>query len=155
VAGGTRRQQRDGEWVAGELHLLEPAACLDLAAWLTPIVVAGWIASVRERQSEPLKTARELYGEGAAAAERLALEMVREIPPELLVRGLLLLANSMGPESRERLVQQLNRTTDRSEDAALRRRLADEHEAFAYAVAAAGLFDAIGRGVEGEEEGEG
>ena len=145
VALGTRHQRRDGSWEAGELHLLEPGVCLDLAAWLSPIVQEGWIESVRERQGEPLQTARELFGEGPPGAERLALEMLREIPPDLLVRGLVLLANSMGPENRERLVQKLNRTTSRMEDAALRRRLADEHEAFAYAVAAAALFDALAR----------
>jgi hypothetical protein len=145
VALGTRHQRRDGGWEAGELQILEPGTCLDLAAWLSPVVMDGWIDSVRERQAEPLQTARELYGAGAAAAERLALEMLREIPPELLVRGLVLLANSMGPENRERLIQRLNRTTSRSEDAALRRRLADEHEAFAYAVAAGALFDALAR----------
>ena len=145
IALGTRRQRADGQWEAGELHVLDAAACLDLSAWLAPIVLDGWIASIRERQGEPLKTARELYGEGPAAAERLALEMLREIPSELLVRGLVLLANSMGPESRERLIQRLNRTSNRGEDAALRRRLADEHEAFAYAVAAAGIFDALAR----------
>jgi hypothetical protein len=151
IALGTRHQNRDGKWEAGELHLLEPPVALDLAAWLTPVVLDGWIDSVRERLGEPLQTARELYGEGTAAAERLALEMLREIPPELLVRSLILLANSLGPENRERLVQQLNRTTSRMEDAALRRRLADEHEAFAYAVAASALFDALARGVIEDE----
>jgi hypothetical protein len=152
VALGTRHQRRDGSWEAGELQVLEPGVCLDLAAWLSPVVLEGWIESVRERQGDPLQTAQELYGEGAAAAERLALEMLGEIPPELLVRGLVLLANSMGPESRERLIQRLNRTSSRSEDAALRRRLADEHEAFAYAVAAAALFDAIARRLLDEQE---
>lgn len=145
VAFGTRHQRRDGQWEAGELQVLEPSACLDLAAWMSPVVVDGWLDSIRERQAEPLKTARELYGEGPPAAERLALEMLQEIPPELMVRALVLLANSLGPENRERLVQRLNRTRNRSEEAALRRRLADEHEAFAYAVAAAGLFDALDR----------
>ena len=145
VAIGTRHRGRDGGWEAGELQVLEPSVCLDLAAWLSPMVVEGWIESIRERQGESLQTARELYGEGPTAAERLALEMLREIPPELLVRGMVLLANSMGPENRERLIQRLNRTSSRSEDAALRRRLADEHEAFAYAVAAGGLFDALAR----------
>jgi hypothetical protein len=136
------------------LQLLEPAVCLDLAAWLSPIVLDGWIESVRERQMEPLQTAQELFGEGAAGAERLAVEMLREIPSELIVRGLVLLANSMGPENRERLVQRLNRTSSGAEDAALRRRLADEHEAFAYAVAAASLFDALARRLveESDEE---
>lgn len=152
VALGTRHQRRDGSWEAGELQLLEPAVCLDLAAWLSPIVLDGWIESVRERQAEPLQTAKELFGEGAGAAERLALEMLREIPPELLVRGLILLANSMGPENRERLIQRLNRTSSRMEDAALRRRLADEHESFAYAVAAAALFDALARRLLDEVE---
>ena len=152
VALGSRRQKPDGSWEAGELHLLDPALCLDLAAWLTPVVLEGWIESVRERAEEPLRTARELYGDGPPAAERLALEMLREIPAELLVRGLVLLANSMGPENRERLIQRLNRTLSRSEDAALRRRLADEHEAFAYSVASAALFDALERGVLEEQE---
>jgi len=154
VALGTRHQRRDGSWEAGELQLLEPAVCLDLAAWLSPIVLDGWIESVRERQMEPLQTAQELFGEGSAGAERLALEMLREIPSELIVRGLVLLANSMGPENRERLVQRLNRTSSGAEDAALRRRLADEHEAFAYAVAAASLFDALARRLveESDEE---
>lgn len=151
VAMGTRRQRRDGTWDAGELYVLEPSACLDLAAWLTPIVVAGWIDSVRERQAEPLRTAHELYGEGEPAATRLAMEMLRELPPDLLARGLILLANSIGPENRERLIQRLNRTGDRSEDSALRRRLADEHEALAYVVAAAGVLDAVARGEEGDE----
>ena len=53
---------------------------------------------------------------------------------------------------RERLIQRLNRTSNRSEDAALRRRLADEHEAFAYAVASAALFDALGRRLLDEQD---
>lgn len=142
IAVGTRSQRRDGSWEAGELHLLEPAVGLDLAAWLTPVVTERWRETIRERSAESLRTAQDLYGEEPNAARRLAMDMLQEIPPELLVRALVLLANSMGPENRERLVQRLNQTTDRSEDAMLRRQLAEEDEALAYAVAAAGLLAA-------------
>lgn len=154
VAVGTRRQERDGSWSPGELHLLEPSAALDLAAWLSPVVEHSWAEPVRERRAEPLRTARELYGEGPGGAERLAEEMLREIPPELLARALVLLANSIGPEARARLVSRLNRTTSPREDSALRRRLADENEAFAYAVAAAALLDALARGETDEHDSE-
>lgn len=140
IVVGTRHQRRDGGWEAGELHLLDPAVGLDLAAWLTPVVTEGWSDSIRERGAESLRTAQDLYPDEPTAARRLAMEMLQEIPPELLVRALVLLANSMGPENRERLVQRLNETADRSEDAALRRQLAEEDEALAYAVAAAGLL---------------
>ena len=80
VALGTRHQRADGEWEAGELHVLDPAVCLDLSAWLSPIVLDGWLASIRERQGEPLKTAHELYGEGPAAAEP-------RVEPLLLAHG--------------------------------------------------------------------
>ena len=146
VAIGTRRQTRDGRWEAGELHLLEPAIAADLAAWLSPLVVEGWIDTARERGLASLRTAQELYGEEPRAGEKLALEMLREIPRDLLVRALLLLANSIGPESRRRLVRRLNSTTQGDEDAVLRRRLAEEEEGVAYAVAAAGLLDALARG---------
>jgi hypothetical protein len=152
VAVGTRRQERDGSWTPGELHLLEPSAALDLAAWLSPLVEQSWAEAIRDRRAEPLRTARELYGEGPGGAERLGREMLREIPPELLARALILLANSIGPEARVRLVSQLNHTTSASEDSALRRRLADENEAFAYAVAAAALFDALARGATEEPD---
>lgn len=151
VALGTRVQRRDGSWDAGELHLLEPGTALDLAAWLSPVVEDAWIETVRERQEEPLRTAGELYGSEPGAIERLLEGVLREIPPALLLRGMILLANSIGPEARERLVARLNRTRDRSEEAELRRQLADEREAFAYIVAAAALYDALARGVEGEE----
>lgn len=155
VAVGTRRQERDGSWTPGELHLLEPSAALDLAAWLSPLVEQSWTDAIRERRAEPLRTARELYGEGPGGAERLAEEMLREIPAELVARGLILLANSIGPEARARLVDRLNRTTSAGEDSALRRRLADENEAFAYAVAAAALFDALARGATDDADGGG
>lgn len=148
VALGTRRRRRDGEWEPGEMNLLEPSACLDLAAWLAPVIEDSWIDAVRERRAEPLRTAEELYGEGAEGVSRLALQMLQEIPPRLLTRAMILLANALGPEARERLVQQLNRTSNPLEDAMLRRRLADEHEAFAYAVAAAALFDALATGAD-------
>ncbi|CAN5751416.1 hypothetical protein BH23GEM6_BH23GEM6_13010 [soil metagenome] len=143
VALGTRSQLPDGEWEAGELHILEPAAYLDLSAWLAPLVHDAWIGTVRDRRSEPLGTAQELYGDEPGGVERLAERILREIPPGLLARAMILLANSIGPRSRARLIDRLNRTEDVSEDAELRRRLAEEHEAFAYAVAAAALFDAL------------
>ena len=43
VALGTRQQRRDGSWEAGELHLLDPPVSLDLAAWLTPVVVVALV----------------------------------------------------------------------------------------------------------------
>src|SRR5690606_27539958 len=98
-----------------------------------------------------LRTAEELYGEGAAAVRRLATEMLEEMPPALLARGLILLANAIGPSARDRLVARLNATDDISEDAKIRVQLAEENSAFAYAVAAAGLFDSIGRS-PGESE---
>ncbi len=143
IALGTRFAREDGQWEHGELHLLSPRAALALASWLAPAVFDGWIPAVRERRTEQLRTAYDLHGEGAGAVRRLALEVLQEIPPELLVRGLLLLINSIGPEARQRMVARLNRTMDPSEEAALRRQLAEEREAFAYAVAAAALFDAL------------
>jgi hypothetical protein len=152
IALGTRSQRRNGEWEPGEMQLLEPTAGLDLAAWLSDMVEESWMAAVRERQPEPLRTAEELYGPGAGGVRRLAEEMLREIPPELMVRAMVLLANSVGPDTRKRLVQRLNRTEAGWEEAALRRRMADEHEAFAYSVAAAALFDALATGVADEDE---
>ena len=61
-------------------------------------------------------------------------------------RAMLLLANAIGPGARGRLVERINSTSDRSEDLLLRRRLADENESFAYAIAAAALFDALEEG---------
>jgi hypothetical protein len=152
IALGTRVQQRDGSWEPGELHLLEPAAYLDLAAWLTAPVEDAWIETVRDRQTEPLRTAGELYGDDPGAIERLLDGMLREIPPALLLRAMVLLANSIGPQSRERLVSRLNQTGSPSEEAELRRQLADEGEAFAYAVAAAALYDALERGLPASSE---
>lgn len=152
VALGTRVQQRDGSWEPGELHLLDPSAYLDLAAWLTGPVEDAWIKTVRDRQPEPLRTAAELYGDDPGAIERLLEAMLREIPPALLLRAMVLLANSIGPEARERLVSRLNRTASPAEEAELRRRLADQGEAFAYAVAAAALYDALERGLPASSE---
>lgn len=143
IALGTRTRSRSGRWEAGELHLLDPAVQLDLAAWLTEAVEDGWLDTVRARREAPVQTAAELYGEGPGSLQQLALATLAEIPPPLLARAMILLANALGPHARARIVERLNATTDPSEEAELRRRLADENEAFAYAVAAAGLFDAI------------
>ena len=150
VALGTRRQ-RGEEWEAGEMHLLEPSAYLDLVAWFAPLVSAAWIDAIRERRDEPLRTAQELFGAGSEGVERLAADMLAEIPPALLARAMILLANSIGPEARNRLVKRLNRTTNVSDDALLRRQMADESEAFAYAVATAALYDALATGAVEEE----
>lgn len=150
IAMGTRTLSRGGSWEPGELHVLPPRAFLDLAAWLAPAVEDGWIETIRARGAEPMRTAAELYGDDPSAARRLADEMLREIPPHLLARAMTLLANSIGPESRERLVSRVNATRDVSEDAVLRRRLAEEEEALAYAVAAAALFDSLARDEHGE-----
>ncbi len=151
IAMGTQVQKADGRWEPGELHFLEPSVYLDLAAWLSPAVEAVWVETVWQRQAETLRTAHELYGEGPGALTRLAAETMREIPPPLLVRGLILLANAVGPQARERLVELLNETDDRLDDQELRRRLADQNEGFAYAIAAAGLFDALVRGIYPEK----
>lgn len=151
IALGTRVAREDGQWEVGELHLLSPRAGATLAGWLAGAVEETWIHTVRERQADQLDTAQDLYGEGEGAVERLAFETLREIPPAQLVRALLLLSNAIGPEARERVVARLNRTPDRSEEAALRRQLAEEREAFAYAVAAAALFDALEHGLPEEE----
>lgn len=151
IALGTRTW-RDGAWKPGELHLLEPAAYLNLASWLAPAVEDAWMDTVRQRQAEPLRTAFELYGSDSGAVERLTERTLEEIPPDLLARAMILLANAIGPQARARLVERLNRTGSVSEDAELRRRLADEHEAFAYAISAAALYDAIARGIDEEAE---
>jgi len=143
IAMGTRLQRPDGIWEAGEMLFLESSAFLDLASWLAPAVEERWMETVRKRREAPVRTAGELYGEGPGALSRLAFDTLGEIPPDLLARALVLLANSIGPGARERLVERLNRTDSRSEDSELRRRIADENESFAYAIAAAGLFDAI------------
>jgi hypothetical protein len=151
LALGTRKRRPDGEWEAGELHLIDPSVELDLASWLAVGVERGWVETVRQRQREPLRTAGELYGEGPGAVFRFAMETLGEIPPHLLARAMILLANAIGPEARGRLVERLNETGNRSEDMELRRRLADENESFAYAIAAAALFDALAEGVYPED----
>ncbi len=151
VAIGTRVRDREGVWQAGELHLLDPEAQTELAAWLALTVEAAWFDTVRNRQSQVLRTAGELYGEGPGAVRQLAIDTVSELPPELAARAMILLANSLGPRSRQRLVDRLNRTEDLEEDAELRRRLADENEGFAYAIAAAALFDALANAIFPED----
>lgn len=147
IALGTRSRAASDEWVAGEMQILDRRAYLALAAWLAPAVEAAWHETINEHQEDQLHTAFDLYGEGPAAIERLARNMTGEISPWLLVRALTLLINSIGPDARQRLVARLNRTIDPAEESELRRRLADEQEAFAYAVAAAALFDALERGI--------
>jgi hypothetical protein len=110
------------------------------------MVSAAWIDAIRDRQEAPLRTAEELFGGGTEGVARLANEMLQQIPHGLLARAMILLANSIGPEARNRLVHRLNLTTNPAEDSALRRRMADENEAFAYAVAAAALYDALASG---------
>jgi hypothetical protein len=151
VAMGTRIAREDGGWEPGELHFLDPDVQLDLAAWLTPVVEEGWMETVRQRSLQPLRTAGELYGEGPGALSRFAFDTLGEIPPHLLGRAMLLLANAIGPRARERLVERLNETPSTTEDMELRRRLADEKAAFAYAVSAAALFDALDRGIYPED----
>jgi hypothetical protein len=151
IAIGTRTQLANGEWDSGELHLLDAHVQMDFGAWLAPIIEAGWLETVRQRQVEPLRTAEELYGAGPGALSRLALETLAQVPPDLLRRAMLLLANSLGPQARERLIGRLNETADRSEETELRRRLADENEAFAYTISAAALFDALDRGLQTED----
>jgi hypothetical protein len=148
LALGTRGRGSDGEWRAGELHVLERGEYLALAAWLAGVVEEQWHDTIRDRQADQVNIAHDLYGEGPDALVRLALDVVREMPPALLLRALVLLVNSIGPEAHQRLIARLNRTAEFSEDAALRRRIAEEREAFAYAIAAAALFDAIERGEE-------
>ncbi|CAN5451748.1 hypothetical protein BH24GEM3_BH24GEM3_23540 [soil metagenome] len=155
IALGTRTARAVGEWEHGELHLLSPVTAVALAGWLAPLVSDVWLPTVRERAAEQLSTAYDLHGEGAGAVRRLAFDVLQEIPPELLARALLLLINAIGPEARQRRVERLNRTRDRSEEAALRRQLAEEREAFAYAIAASALFDALAQGLPDEEEGSG
>jgi hypothetical protein len=139
---------------AGELHLLGPGEASALAGWLAPLVEETWRAALHERREELLRTAADLHGDGTAGVERLAQEVIRELPAGLLRRALLLLANAIGPEARERLVTRLNQTQDRSEEAVLRGKLAEEGEAFAYALAAAALFDVLDEGLlEGEGSG--
>lgn len=153
IALGTRVRRADGEWEAGELLFLPVSAQLALAAWLAPLVESNWADTVRQRQADPLRTAGELYGEGPSALRQLALDTIEEMPPDLLARAMILLANSIGPDARERLVERINETDDRSEEMELRRRMADENQTFAYAISAAALFDALSRGMIPEDAG--
>ncbi|MBA4158649.1 MAG: hypothetical protein H0X65_14405 [Gemmatimonadetes bacterium] len=145
VAIGVRRRSKNGEWTGSDLYLLDERSCLAMAGWLSPIVEDSWIGTVRERQAAQLRTSQELYGEEADGAALMADAVLKQIPAALMRRALLLLINAIGPETRNRLIEHLNRTGDMSEDAWLRRRLDEEQEAFAYAVAAAALFDVIDR----------
>lgn len=143
VAIGTRTRGRDGAWEAGELIVLPAGAALALVAWLTPVVEREWRGTGAAQLDDQLATAEELYGDRAGGVDRLAERLLEEIPPRLMARGLMLLANSIGPAERQRLVAALNATQDRSEEGMLRRRLAEEGDAFAYVVAAAALFSAM------------
>ncbi|HET7273715.1 MAG TPA: hypothetical protein VFI91_00955 [Longimicrobiaceae bacterium] len=151
IALGTRTTV-DGQIRVGELHLLDSTASTELAAWLAPTVEEAWIETVRERQEESLQTAHDLYGEGPEAVDRFASEVLREIPADLMVRALILLVNSIGPATRERLVARLNSTDSAREDTWLRQRLSQEHEAFAFGVSAAALFEALRTGAAEVEE---
>jgi hypothetical protein len=132
-----------GEWAAGDVHVLPPAAAAALAGWLSPAVQREWLGTVRQRVDEQLATAEALYGGEQGGLRRLGHRLLEEVPPGLLARALVLLAGSIGPDARERLVTVLNRTADFSEDLMLRRRLAEEGDAFAYVVAAAAVFDSL------------
>ena len=143
IALGTRLRDANGRWRNGELHLLSPSAILALAGWLAPAVEDAWRDTLRSRRAAPVNTARALHGEGPEAVQRHAFEILAEIPPAFLVRALALLVNALGPEARNRLVARLNETTDVSEEGALRQQLAEEEDAFAYALTAAALFDAL------------
>ncbi len=140
VALGTRLRGSDGEWEAGEMLVLPPGAAAALAGWLAPVVEAEWDDTVRDRLRDQLRTAQDLYGAADDGPRRLAEGILAEIPPRLLARALVLLAASIGPATRSALVDALNRTRDFSEEAMLRRRLAEEGDAFAFVVAAAALF---------------
>jgi hypothetical protein len=133
----------EGEWSAAQVHVLPPAAASALAGWLAPSVVQEWMGTVRQHLDAQLATAEALYGGEPGGLRRLGHKLLEELPPGLLARALVLLAGSIGPDARERIVGSLNRTTDFSEDLILRRRLAEEGDAFAYVVAAAAVFDAL------------
>ena len=150
IAIGTRQRDASGSWGAGELHLLAPSDYLALAGWFAEPVREAWLGVIREKQADQLRTAAELYGEGPAAVNRLALDVLAELPPPLLLRALLLLINSLGPEARERLVSRLNESPSSADDDQLRRELAEQGEGLAYAVAAAALYDALDRGLDSE-----
>jgi hypothetical protein len=141
---GSRERTGEG-WNPHGLHVLGRPAYLALAGWLAEHVEEAWLDTIRERQQEQLGTAADLFGDEPDPASHLASEMLRQLPPALLRRALLLLSNAIGPESRSRLVQRLNRTGDVSEEGRLRRDLAEADEALGYAVAAAALLDAMAR----------
>lgn len=128
----------------GALHLLPPRAAAALAGWLAPVVEEAWEETLRGRLGDALATADDLYPDEPERAARHARDLLDQLPPRLLGRALTLLANSIGPEAREEMVRALNRTGDSSEEAWLRRRLAEEGDAFAYVVAAAALLRAAG-----------
>ena len=134
---------------AGELHLLPPGSALALAAWLSSTVEQAWIDSVRERLPAQRALAEDLYGEEERRLHRLGAQLLDEVPPGLLSRALILLANAIGPDARRTIIDELNQTSDVSADAILRRRLAEESDAFAYVVAAAAVYD----GIEGDAGG--
>jgi hypothetical protein len=155
IAMRTNEPEGVGTSTGGELTILGPREALELTGWLATAVEEGWLRTVRDRAAEIHRTARELYGDEHDAERRLADVMVSELPPALLRRAFVLLVNSIGPASRERLVTRLNETDDFSEEAILRRRLAEEQEAFGYAIAAAALFDLIHRRDEEPDAAEG
>jgi hypothetical protein len=134
---------------AGELALLPPGSALALAAWLAPMVEGEWIDSVRDRLPAQRALAEDLYGDEERRLHRLAAQLLDEVPPGLLSRALILLANAIGPDARRSMVDELNQTSDVTADAILRRRLAEESDAFAYVVAAAAVYD----GIEGDAGG--
>jgi hypothetical protein len=143
VVIGTRERTADG-WEPHGLQVLERSAYLALASWLAEPVEEAWLETIRERRAEQLRTAYDLFGSEADPEERLAAEMLRQVPPALLRRALILLVNAIGPDARTRRVRRLNRTDDVSEEAILRRDIAEADEALGYAVAAAALLDAAG-----------
>lgn len=153
IALGARERDAAGRWTAGELHLLAPADYLALAGWLAEPVGEAWLGAIRDKQADQLRTAAELYGEGPSAVRLLALDVLAELPPPLLLRALLLLINSLGPKARERLVSRLNTAPSSADDDLLRRELAEQGEGLAYAVAAAALYDALDRGLDAESAG--
>lgn len=145
IALGTR--SANGR-LAGEMHLLPRAAYLALAAWLADAVHEAWLGTVREHLPRQAATAEDLYGPDDQALQQFGADLLAELPPGMLARALILLLNSLGPQTRERLVARLNRTSDRGEEAGLRRRLLEQQEHFAYAVAAAAVYDALAHGDE-------
>lgn len=147
--GRVALETRVEDGAAGAAVTLPPASALALAAWLAPLVEGEWIASVRDRLPAQRALAEDLYGDEERGLHRLAAQLLDEVPPGLLSRALILLANAIGPDARRGLVEALNQTSDVSADAILRRRLAEETDAFAYVVAAAAVYD----GIEGDAGG--